>query len=87
MKILERIKQKRKELGLRQSEVAKRIGKDQTGYSAIERGNRRMTLPELERICEALSLPFNLIDEGRPLEERVKDNEKAIKDLQEKLNK
>jgi transcriptional regulator with XRE-family HTH domain len=43
----------RLEAGLKQEEVAERIGSDQSFVSRYERGERRLDLVELEAICAA----------------------------------
>jgi transcriptional regulator with XRE-family HTH domain len=43
----------RVEAGLKQSDVAARIGSDQSFVSRYERGERRLDLVELEAICAA----------------------------------
>jgi transcriptional regulator with XRE-family HTH domain len=46
----------RKEAGLCQTEVARRLGRPQSFVSKYESGQRRLDLPELEEICQALGL-------------------------------
>jgi len=44
----------RKRAGLKQEEVAERLGRDQTFVSLIERGQRRLDIIEFIRLAEAL---------------------------------
>jgi transcriptional regulator with XRE-family HTH domain len=46
----------RLEAGLKQAEVAKRLGADQSFVSRYERGERRLDLVELEAICSVCSV-------------------------------
>lgn len=46
----------RKEAGLRQAELAARLGCPQSFVSKYESGQRRLDLIEVETICEALGL-------------------------------
>jgi len=50
------LKARRVFLGLRQAELAERLGTSQTFVSNYEKGERRLDLIELDRICEALDL-------------------------------
>lgn len=47
------LREARAEAGLKQSELAARIGADQSFVSRYERGERRLDLIELETICKA----------------------------------
>ena len=51
----DRVKQRRKELGLTQEEVAKKIGyKSQSTIAHIEDGTNDVTLPKVELLAKAL---------------------------------
>ena len=50
------IKEKRKELGISQSELARRLGISQAYMNQIEQGTRNPTLPKLVKICELLGI-------------------------------
>ncbi len=49
----------RKEAGLRQIELAARLGCPQSFVSKYESGQRRLDLIELDAICEALGIPLD----------------------------
>lgn len=57
--MVERIKQARQEAGLKQEEVAARLGKPQSYVSKVERAERRIDPPELARFAEVLGKPVN----------------------------
>lgn len=59
----------RKERGLRQQELANRIGEPQSFVSKYETGERRLDILELREICRALG--FSLADFVARLEERL----------------
>jgi len=48
------LKARRVFLGLRQADLADRLGTSQTFVSNYEKGERRLDLVELDRICAAL---------------------------------
>jgi transcriptional regulator with XRE-family HTH domain len=54
--LIERLKVLRKESGITQSELATRIGRDQTYISKIEGKQRRIDVIELQSFCEALGV-------------------------------
>ena len=54
----ERVKARRKELGLTQADVAKLMGVTQPAYSSIELGTREPGLNQLYRVCKALKIPI-----------------------------
>jgi transcriptional regulator with XRE-family HTH domain len=46
--------ERRQRRGLSQTEVARRLGRSQTFVSAVERGQRRVTVIEFLEMCEAI---------------------------------
>jgi transcriptional regulator with XRE-family HTH domain len=50
------LKAARDRAGLKQEEVAERLGKPQAFVSRYEAGQRRLDLPELEQVCGALGI-------------------------------
>jgi transcriptional regulator with XRE-family HTH domain len=50
------LRQLRESAGIRQTEVAERLGTPQSYVSKYENGERRLDLIELERICNALEI-------------------------------
>lgn len=48
----------RQEAGLRQQDLAARMGVPQSFVSKVETGERRLDLLELRRVCRALELPL-----------------------------
>jgi transcriptional regulator with XRE-family HTH domain len=57
-KLLALLRQVRVDAGLRQSDLAERLGQPQSFVSKYESGERRLDLIELWQICEAIGLPF-----------------------------
>lgn len=52
------LKARRAYLGLRQADVAQMLDVSQTFVSNYEKGERRLDLIELDKICEALGVPL-----------------------------
>lgn len=57
--MVERLKQARQEAGLKQEEVADRLGKPQSYVSKVERAERRIDPPELARFAEIYGKPVD----------------------------
>jgi transcriptional regulator with XRE-family HTH domain len=53
------LREVRLEAGLRQIDLAKRLGQPQSFISKCESGERRLDLPELREVCKALGIPLN----------------------------
>jgi transcriptional regulator with XRE-family HTH domain len=60
------LRAKRRDAGLRQADLARRLGQPQSFVSKYECGERRLDVLELRHICEALGL--SLVDFVRELE-------------------
>ncbi len=70
-KFLALLRQVRTDAGLRQADVAKRLGVTQSVVSKYESGERRLDLLELRRLCEIV---------GVPLQEFVRRFERSLRD-------
>jgi transcriptional regulator with XRE-family HTH domain len=75
---IEELRAARDRVGLSQSELAARIGEDQTFVSKCERGVRRLDVVELKRWTDALGV--GLIDFVKLLDRRL-DRNQALKPL------
>ena len=64
------LKEVRNEAGLRQADLAERLGQPQSFVSKYESGERRLDILELRQVCEVLRI--SLQEFGRRLEERLK---------------
>lgn len=69
-KLLRLLKEIRQERGIRQTELADRLGVPQSFVSKYESGDRRLDILELRKVCEAIGVPF----------------EEFIRELEESLN-
>lgn len=70
--LLDLLRNIRKVAGLRQDDVAERLGRPQSFVSKYESGERRLDILELYDVCEALGLKLNNFVEK--LEVNLKDN-------------
>ena len=61
MKIGEKIRKARENLGLSQDEVARRIPMNQSSYSKIERDIQEPNLEQLRQICRILNLSADVL--------------------------
>lgn len=57
-KLLVLLRGVRVEAGLTQSELASRLGTDQTFISKYESGERRLDILELREVCQAIGIEF-----------------------------
>ena len=83
-----RVRQLRKSMGLTQQQLASRVGMDYKYLGSVERGERNITIDNIQRIAEALGVePYQLFlfsYEGlKPEEEVVEDR---IKDVLERCD-
>jgi len=58
-KVIERLKKARQESGLKQIEVAEKLGKPQSYISKIEQGERRIDIAELKLIAQIYKKDIN----------------------------
>lgn len=70
--LLDLLRNIRKDAGLRQDDVAERLGRPQSFVSKYESGERRLDILELYDVCEALGLKLNNFVEK--LEVNLRDN-------------
>ncbi len=57
-KLLALLRGVRVEAGLTQSELASRLGRDQTFISKYESGERRLDILELREVCQVIGIDF-----------------------------
>ena len=57
--VVKHLKQARQEAGLRQIEVASKLGKPQSYVSKIEQGERRLDVAELKKIADIYKKPLD----------------------------
>jgi transcriptional regulator with XRE-family HTH domain len=69
------LRETRQAAGLRQQDLAERLGEPQPFVSRYESGERRLTILELRWICEILGVPFLLF--VQQLEQRLSDETDA----------
>ena len=84
MQISERIKKRRRQIGLSQEELGKRLGVGKSCICRLETENKNMTIERIERIADALEISpvtlvgWDLIDVGMDGDidtvSRVEDN-------------
>lgn len=63
------LRQARIDAGLRQDDVARRLGQPQSYVSKYESGERRVDLADLHDICKAIGIP--LVELVREMEQRT----------------
>lgn len=61
-----RIRERRKALGLTQEELAAKAGIDRSYVGGVERGERNLTFTMLCQISEALACPVSTLTKGIP---------------------
>lgn len=89
MTVADRIKYRRESLGMSQEELAKRIGlKDKSSITKIEKAGDKISLKNIEKISEALSVSVQFLM-GWDKEEKTNENdilEKAAADIRNAVN-
>lgn len=68
-KLLLFLREVRQKTGIRQVELAKKLGAQQSFVSKYEGGSRRLDILELRQICQVLGIPLG--DFIRQMEERL----------------
>ena len=63
MNAIEIIKQKRKELGITQDELSKKIGLSETAINKTEMGTRQLKLEDFLKIIKELNIPITKFSE------------------------
>ena len=58
VRLIERLKQRRQELGLRQEQVARKFHRSRTWVSKVEQRERRLDVVELQDLCDFYGLPL-----------------------------
>jgi transcriptional regulator with XRE-family HTH domain len=53
------LRQKRLDAGLHQTDVAERLGVNQTWVSKYETGERRLDLVQIQEVCRVLGVPLS----------------------------
>lgn len=61
-KLLKRLEEARKKAGLKQTEVAERLGKPQSYISKIESGERKVSFTELEDLSKVYSVSLTYFE-------------------------
>lgn len=61
MKINERLRKIRKDKGITQTYIARKLGKTSGWYSNIERGDRKLSAEDAKKIAEVLNIDINEI--------------------------
>ena len=52
------LRKARQDAGLTQEQLAERLGQTQSFISKCERGERRLDVVEIRRICQVIGIPF-----------------------------
>lgn len=73
----------REEAGLNQKELAERLGLSQATLSNYEKGKRRVYLPQLQKIADALGKPLDYF--SLPIDVDLKDPDAGYSEVKELL--
>jgi transcriptional regulator with XRE-family HTH domain len=77
--LIQKLRQRRLETGFTQTQLAKKVGVDQTFVSKYEQCQRRLDVIELQRICKALGLSVSEFMGQFEKELRKEKNSKPVK--------
>lgn len=69
----ERLRQRRKELGLSREEIAEKIGRAEKYYADIERGSCGMSLETLIALSNVMGMSIDSIIYGKSFDSRMKE--------------
>jgi transcriptional regulator with XRE-family HTH domain len=96
-KIKKEVKKARQLLGITQTDMARVMGMTQGGYGKLESGKTKMTIDQLDKICEHLGIGIadilvKQVDEVKEKEEKygewlIDGMEKAVKTIQDEIKK
>ncbi len=75
-RLQELLRQIRMDAGLKQTDLAERLGQSQSFVSKYESGERRLDLLELRQICEALGM--SLLEFVRKFESSINESERTV---------
>jgi transcriptional regulator with XRE-family HTH domain len=83
MNLADNIKAIREEKGLKQIEVASHIGVDKSAYSKIEKGQRSLTVDELQKMAQLFNLSTDQIInyDGKMPREVVIEDKTAVEQM------
>lgn len=87
MKIGEKIRNKREDMDLLQSDMAKMIPMNQSNYSKIERDIQEPNLEQLRKICQILKLDPRYLLELSEYESISSSDIQLLSDIKEFLKK
>ena len=83
MNIGEKIRNKREDMDLSQTDMAERIPMNQSNYSKIERGVQAPSLDQLRRICQILKLDPRYLLNLDEFESLSDDDIKLLADIKD----
>jgi len=75
-RLQELLRQIRMNVGLKQTDLAEKLGQSQSFVSKYESGERRLDLLELRQICEALGI--SLLEFVRKFESSINEGERTL---------
>ena len=87
MNIGEKIRNRREDMDLLQSDMAKLIPMNQSNYSKIERNAQEPSMEQLRRICQILKLDANYLLGLGEFESITASDMQLLNDAKELINK